>query len=69
MTYGSLCVTLNSNVMNVFAKQKSLRKIDLKLDEITISCLSLYCYLQGSLNKFPDFFRMGTFIDSPHMKL
>ena len=38
------------------------------------------CYLQAirqqiifnirvSLNKFPDFFRMGTFIDSTHMKL
>ena len=25
--------------------------------------------IQGSLNKFPDFFRMGTFIDSIHMKL
>ena len=25
--------------------------------------------LQGSLNKFPDFFRMGTFIDSTHRKL
>ena len=25
--------------------------------------------LPGSLNKFPDFFRMGTFIDSKHMKL
>ena len=25
--------------------------------------------LQWSLNKFPDFFRMGTFIDSTHMKL
>ena len=24
--------------------------------------------IQGSLNKFPDFFRMGTFIDSTHMK-
>ena len=23
----------------------------------------------GSLNKFPDFFRMNTFIDSTHMKL
>ena len=22
----------------------------------------------ASLNKFPDFFRMGTFIDSTHMK-
>ena len=28
-----------------------------------------YIYLQWSLNKFPDFFRMGTFIDSTHMKL
>ena len=25
--------------------------------------------IQGSLNKFPDFFRIGTFIDSTHMKL
>ena len=25
--------------------------------------------LQGSLNKFSDFFRKGTFIDSTHMKL
>ena len=26
-------------------------------------------YIRGSLNKFPDFFRMATFIDSTHMKL
>ena len=25
--------------------------------------------LRGSLNKFPDFFRMGTFIDITQMKL
>ena len=25
--------------------------------------------LQGAYNKFPDFFRMGTFIDSTHMKI
>ena len=24
---------------------------------------------EDHLNKFPDFFRMGTFIDSTHMKL
>ena len=29
----------------------------------------IYIHTQGSLNKFPDFFRMGTFIDSTHMKL
>ena len=25
--------------------------------------------MQGSLNKFPDCFRMGTFIESAHVKL
>ena len=25
--------------------------------------------IRGSLNKFPDFFHMGTFIDSTHIKL
>ena len=29
----------------------------------------LYDNVEGSLNKFPDFFRMGTFIDITHMKL
>ena len=29
----------------------------------------IYIYIRGSLNKFPDFFRMGTFIDSTHLKL
>ena len=29
----------------------------------------IYIYTQGAHNKFPDFFRMGTFIDSAHMKL
>ena len=28
-----------------------------------------YLILRGSLNKFPYFFRMGTFIDCTHMKL
>ena len=26
-------------------------------------------YIRESLNKFPDFFRMSSFIDSTHMKL
>ena len=25
--------------------------------------------IRGAYDKFPDFFRMGTFIDSTHMKL
>ena len=28
-----------------------------------------HIYIRGSLNKFPDFFRVGTFNDSTHMKL
>ena len=31
--------------------------------------VSIKDYVQGSLNKFPDFFRLGNFIDSTHMKL
>ena len=31
--------------------------------------LTFILSIRGSLNKFPDFFRMGTFIDSTHMKL
>ena len=30
-------------------------------------CVCVYGYIRGSLNKFPDFFPMGTFIDSTHM--
>ena len=29
----------------------------------------MYVNIRGSLNKFPDFFRMGTFIDRTHMRL
>ena len=29
--------------------------------------LYIHSYIRGSLNKFPDIFRMGTFIDSTHM--
>ena len=28
-----------------------------------------YTFMWGAFNKFPDFFRMGTFIDSKDMKL
>ena len=29
----------------------------------------IYIYIRGSLDKFPEFFGMGTFIDRIHMKL
>ena len=28
-----------------------------------------YIYIRGAYDKFPDFVRMGTFIESTHMKL
>ena len=36
---------------------------------LQINSERVYDEIRGSLNKFPDFFRMGTFIDSMHMKL
>ena len=42
--------------------------ICLKMD-LALNNLQITNQLRGSLNKFPDFFRMGTFIDSTHMKL
>ena len=44
------------------------RLLELKLFEDVIY-IYIYIYIWGSLNKFPDFFYMGTFIDSIHMKL
>ena len=29
----------------------------------------IYIYIREAYDKFPDFFRMSTFIDSTHMKL
>ena len=31
------------------------------------TCMYVCMYVRGSLNKFPDFFRMSTFIDSTHI--
>ena len=42
------------------------------IDRYVCVCVCVYFYIRGSLNKFPDFFRMGTFIDfidSTYMKL
>ena len=32
-------------------------------------CIYIYTHIRGSLNKFPDIFGMGIFIDSTNMKL
>ena len=41
------------------------------MSELTFSLkiFTLLLIVRGSLNKFPDFFRMGTFIDGTHMEL
>ena len=31
--------------------------------------MHIYKYIRCAYDKFPDFLRMGTFIDSTHMKL
>ena len=36
---------------------------------IVVIYIYIYIYTRRSYNKFPDFFRMGTFIESTHMKL
>ena len=39
-------------------------------DDLTVYLQNVFTnHIRGSLNKFPDFFCMGTFIDSTHMKL
>ena len=55
--------------MKEISKKYRIKEIQLKL-ELTVGILEIYFhYIQGSLNKFADFFRMGTFIDSTHIKL
>ena len=36
---------------------------------IEMSLKSIRTIIWGAFDKFPDFFRMGAFIDSTHMKL
>ena len=44
------------------------RKIN-SIIEIFLFVLFFIIYIQGAHIKYPDFFRMGSFIDSTHMKL
>ena len=43
--------------------------LSLSLTLILSHYIHIYIYIQGSLNRFPDFFSYGHFIDSTHMKL
>ena len=62
-------------IITLQATQKKKMNIPKKKISNTIAFNAHFvCHLSklkvsGSLNKFTDFFRMGTFIDSTHMKL
>ena len=54
-------------------KRKSFKSVknwaQTRLEIFSTKCVKTSYRIRGSLNKFPDFFRMGTFIDSTRMKL
>ena len=72
----SMAISLNIyNQLYFTIFSLALVSISDKVEDIFHTLLSLslyvyiYIYIQRSSNKFPDFFRMGTFIHSTHMKL
>ena len=59
-------------ILHVYLSVISVLNNQLCINLIRSSKLEWYIHdsdIWGSLNIFPDFFRMGTFIDSTHMKL
>ena len=46
-----------------------LAKLPLFIQLFNYPPIYIYIYIRGAYDKFPDFFRMGTFIYSTHMKL
>ena len=67
-----------SNKLETYKKYKSPRGptyfkiffiLSLDLQQNLYIYIYIYIYIRGLLNKFADFIRMGTFIDSTHVKL
>ena len=59
-----------TNVFTVQSEQPSEIIIYFQLNKLWLKSIrQSFEDIRGSLNKFPDFFRMGTFIDSTQMKL
>ncbi len=56
---------------NLFNDPCNFNQLILFVSEFILKALCVYAYIykRGSLNKFPDFFRMGIFIDSTRVKL
>ena len=61
-------VAVHLNIIRRVIKKES---IGYMANGFNVTDISIYLsiYLRGAFNKFPDFIRMGTFIDSTHMKL
>ena len=59
------------NKSKKFSKDNSMFNFVLPLINENKNCLQIRWskHLRGAYDKFPDFFHMGTFIDSTHMKL
>ena len=62
--------------VNLYRRYRSGQNFELKIlrsigiPQFTVYIyIYIYTYIRGSLNKFLDFFRTGTFIDIIHMKL
>ena len=60
-SYEEPCIYANGNTFTSFARELNPTGVG--------EHIYIYIYIQDSSNKFQDFFRMGTFIDSTHMKL
>ena len=59
----------NKEGKNARMKEKTMyQRIDLRWRDLK-ERKKQEIYIRGSWNKFPDFFRMGSFIDSTRMKL
>ena len=66
---------MSLNNLQIFLKDRLLIKTDyekISLENVLSLSLSIYIYIYiytGIIKYVPDFFRMGTFIDSTHMKV
>ena len=60
---------ISLDVINFIEKTMKTWRVELTVGGRTLPEAKIQRGIQGSLNKFPDFFRMGTFIDSTHIKL
>ena len=52
-----------------FVNYHTTRTWNTEIENVARAGGCIKTYIQGAQNKFPDFFRMDTFIDSTHMKL